>query len=151
MAYLQQFLDPELEVRTEDTAEQITAEEVERLLKLHAVASAAIRVPRRLGPDANSDELAADTHTSRRIAHVAEQCLKAWGGEVKPGPDVSREAAQVRWRRWLQEHNVHLVNRMRYVATWQYKTGSDDKWAKGAVVRFQNEARWLEYALRDCP
>jgi hypothetical protein len=140
-----------MKVSPSDTADKIARAEVERLNKMRAVANTARVVPRRLGKDASDEELAADARTSRRIMHVAEQSIKAWGGTMTPNGEVNREASQVVWRRWLDEHRTWLTNRMRYIATWQYQTGSDERWCKGAVVRLQNELHWLEYALRDCP
>lgn len=148
-SYLAQWYDPGVKLKEGDTIERIQREERERLTRLLEVCRAAQKMPRRVGPDANSDELAADRKTAKRIAHVAEQCLIAWGGPVQlTGADVSREAAQVKWRRWWEEHNTWLNNRTTYVATWGEKRG-ETRWAKGCVVKFNNEARWLEYALRE--
>jgi hypothetical protein len=152
MAFLQQFIDPSLRVTKADTPESLTGKEVERLQELHAIATASMAIPRRLGGDASDEELALDKKCGRRVAHVAEQCLKSWGTEPKPiSKNIGRAAAQVRWSRWMAEHLLYLDQRMRYVATWQYKTGGDEKWAKGALTRLANEQRWLEYALRDAP
>jgi hypothetical protein len=150
MAYLQQFLDPDLKVKDE-TAEQLTAQEIERLSKLHAIALAAMAIPRRIGGEASNDELSADKRRAKRVAHVAGQCVSAWGIKKPQAPvaDITRQAAQVVWQRWWEDHRVWLLNRMRYIATWQYKTGGDERWAKSAITKLNNELGWLEYALRD--
>lgn len=147
-AFLSQYLDPELKVDANLYAEQIANEEIARLNKLLAVSQTCVTIPRRLGGDATDDELAADKKRCKRIAHVAEQCIISWGGKVKPNGDVAREAAQVNWSRWWEDHQVILNNRLRYVATWAVKTEGDQKWAKGAIVKLMNELRWLQYALR---
>jgi len=150
MAFLQQFIDPGLRVSKSDTPESLAQKEIERLQELHAIAIASMNIPRRLGGDATDEELANDKRCGRRVAHVAAQCLRAWGTEPKPiSKNISRAAAQVRWSRWMAEHLLYLDQRMRYIATWQYKTGKDEKWAKSSLVRLGNEQRWLEYSLRD--
>jgi hypothetical protein len=76
--------------------------------------------------------------------------LLAWGAEVKPTASaaISRSAAQVVWQRWWEEHRTYLNGRIAYIATWTYKTGEHEEWAKKAVIKLGNEYRWLEYALR---
>lgn len=147
-SYLAQWYDPGQKLREGDNPETITREERERLTKLLEVCRMAQRIPRRVGNDATSDELALDRKTAKRIAHVAEQCLSAWGGPLALVGDVNREAAQVKWRRWWDDHQVWLTNRTKYVATWGEFHG-ETRWAKSAVVRLANERRWLEYALRE--
>jgi hypothetical protein len=150
VAFLQQYIDPGLKPTKADTPDSLAKKEAERLNELYTIATAAAAIPRRLGSDASDEELAADARTGRRVAHVAQQCLQAWGVEVKPVTrNIAPHAAQVRWRHWLGEHLTYLDGRMRYIATWQYKTGGDEKWAKQALTRLINEQRWLEYAMRD--
>jgi len=150
MAFLQQFLDPSLRVSRSDTPDKLAVKETDRLQELFAVAMAARDIPRRLGADASDEELAEDKRRCRRIAHVAEQSLISWGAEVKPqaSASISKAAAQVVWKRWWEEHRTYLDGRMRYIATWTYKTGEHEAWAKTALVKLANEYRWLEYALR---
>jgi hypothetical protein len=147
VSYLAAWYDPGLKIKDHDTIETIAKEERERLTKLLEVCKRSQTIPRRVGTDANSDELSADRRRAKRIQHVADQCLGAWGGPVTLTQDVNREAAQVNWERWWEEHQVWLSNRTKYVATWGQLRG-ETRWAKSAVVRLNNEQRWLEYALR---
>lgn len=146
-SFLAQWLDPGLKIPEEETADKITRAERERLSRLAAVAKAAGSMPRRLGGDANAKELASDKQYCRRIEHVATQCATAWGGALQVSGDVGREAAIVKWDKWCQDHKVWLTNRMKYIATWA-SNGGDPKFAKSALVKLQNELRWVEYAMR---
>jgi hypothetical protein len=151
VAYLERYLDPALKIPEGTTKASITREEVARLNKLHAVARAAEEVPRRLGAEADGDDLAADKRRCKRIAHVAAQCIASWGGKVsaKLPSDVTKEAATVDWHKYSAEQQVWLTNRMRFIATWQSVTNGDARWAKSAIVKLNNELVWLQYALRD--
>lgn len=146
MTYLAQWYDPALEPKEGETKEKIEMEERQRLSKLLNIASAASIIPRRAGVEADGAELATDKQRSKRIAHVAQQCVTAWGGTTSV-TDAKTEAAQVIWTKWWEQHATWLRNRMRYLATWGIK-GGDEKWAKKALVRLNNELSWLEYALR---
>ena len=147
MSYLAQWYDPEMQIRDGETKATIEKFERERLSKMVAVASAAQSVPRRLGADADSDELAEDKKRCRRVQHAAAQCLKDWGGAVNNVGDVTREAAQVDWAKFGESQQVDLLNRLRYISTWAMN-GGDAAFAKTACVRLNNEMRWLQYALR---
>jgi len=151
MNYMLEWYDPELAIKADETKDTITKAEVERLTMLYWIAITAHTIPRRVGPEANQEELAADKHRCRRVAHAAEQLVLGWSGR-KTVPsisvDVTRQAAQVDWEKWWAEHSVWLNNRLRYVATWAQKTDKSDKWAKSAVVKLNNEIKWISYALR---
>ena len=149
MSYLAQWYDHSMVISEDDTAESIERAEVQRLAKLLAIAAQVQATPRRLGSDATPEELALDKRRAKRISHVAGQLLTGWGGTSNSTGDISREAAQVEWRRWWNEHQVWLINRQRYIATWAQKTGADQKWARSALVKLNNELQWLAYALRD--
>lgn len=150
--YLETWYDPRIPIRDGETAELIIAEEVERLLKLRLICVMAAGIPRRLGPEATSDELAADKVRCRRIQHVANQLLEAYeksGAKIPVAtPASNREAAQVDWDRWWGDHQVWLTNRTRYVATWGLTRGDNQRSAKTLVVRLNNEFGWLRYAMR---
>lgn len=149
MTFLAEYYDPEVQIPEDMTKESITTSESERLAQLSIIARAAKEIPRRLGVDAGSDELAVDSKRCRRVAHVAEQLAKAWGGRPKMERiDASRAAATVRWDDWWEEHQVWLRNRRRVIATWGVSGSGDEKFAKSALVKLNNEERWLEYALR---
>lgn len=147
MTYLTEYYDPALKPG-ELKREEIVAEEMLRLQTMLAIAEIAAEIPRRLGPEATGEELAADKQRCRRIRHVAQQLLASWDGKTpKNGVDFSKLAATVNWDNWWADHQVWLRNRRRAIATWGM-TGGDEKFAKSAVVRYNNEERWLQYALR---
>src|SRR6516164_156402 len=140
MAYLDAYLDPALDIPKGETPKKITVQEVKRLNHLLAVATAAQKIQRRLGADASDEEIARDKVQSRRIAHVARQCIAAWDDVPKKRLEkCESEAAQIVWANWAAEHQTRLLNRMRYIATWQYKYSTEELWAKSAVVRLNNE------------
>jgi hypothetical protein len=149
-SYLAHWYDPELKVADTETVDDITKAEIERLVKLLAVAQAAGSIPRRLGGDASPTDLALDKRRAKRIGHVAAQLLGSWSGKTKlpPAPAVTREAATVDWKQWWAEHRIWLMNRQRYIATWCLKYEADAKWCKSALVKLNNELLWLEHALR---
>lgn len=153
MSYQAHWVDPALDIPAEETAKRIELAEISRLLKLYAIATATGHMARRLGTDATSEELAIDKKRSRRIAHVAVQLASAWSGKdpqkLKLKQDVSQEAAVVDWKVWWEGHQTWLVNRQRYVATWASRQKKQDKWCKSALVKFDNELKWISYALRD--
>jgi hypothetical protein len=154
VSYLAQWVDPTLEVNLRDTVKKIEKEEVDRLLHLFKLAAEAGQISRRLGSDATGEELSIDKKRCRRIAHVATQCIVAWTDKeninLAGGSDVKQEAAVIDWPRWWDEHQVWILQRQRYIATWADKKKDDlDLWCKSAMVKLNNEMLWLSYALRD--
>jgi hypothetical protein len=152
VAFLAGLHDPDLDVPPGITAARVTEEEVERLTRMTAVAVLAAAIPRRVGADATPEELALDKKRARRVRHALEQCLQGWAGELPALPvnDVLRtEAAKINWEQWWAEHQVWLDGRVKLVVTWCYKTGADERWTKSAVVKYQNETKWLNYAMRE--
>ena len=151
MSFLAAHYDAELAVSQDDTTRHMEHLERVRLVKALAVVTAAQEIPRRLGADASGEELAADKRRCRRVAHALNQCLTAWGGSTKiPAnkDEVLREAAQLQWDKWWADLDLHLQARIRYIATWQAKCNGNLVWSKKAVVKYQNEQRWVQYALR---
>jgi len=153
VSYLAQWVDPALEITAEETVDNITKAEIDRLLRLNAIAAAAGRMPRRLGGEAEAEELAVDKKRCRRIAHVTLQLASAWSGKdpdrLKFKGDISKDAAIVNWKMWWEEHRIWLINRQRYIATWASREADQERWCKSAMVKLNNEALWIEYALRD--
>jgi len=151
--YLAQWVDPALEIEAGESAKKITEEEVERLLRLNAIAAAAGHIPRRIGEDASSRDLALDKKRCRRIAHVTLQLASSWSGKdprlLKKEHDVLQEAAVMNWLTWWQSHQIWLLNRRKYIVTWSSRQPGQEKWCKSAIVKLNNETQWLEYALRD--
>lgn len=148
--FLTPLFEPGLVLDENLTKEIICKQETERLSRLYTIALTAIEIPRRVGGEATREELAADKRVCRRIAHVAMQLAKDWSNRktVTPASDVTIEAAQVIWPVWWEEHQVFLQHRIGYVVTWGTNFGAPEKWIKSAAVRFQNEKRWLQYAMR---
>lgn len=154
VSFLLAYIDPAMEVPATETQEHINKVETERVVSMLTIAITAQDMPRRLGTEATPEELAADKSRNKRVAHVATQLLKGWQPGMngnKPTENVRREAASVDWKKWLIEHETFLINRCRYVATWQHKYGDDLSlhWAKAAVTRLENEGKWLKYAVRE--
>lgn len=154
MSFLAEYHDPGLDVGKEST-DKIEEQERERLARQLAIVTAAGEIPRRIGGDADAEELALDKRRAKRVAHVLRQSLAAWGATRKQqanlpeDEDVHKEAAQMDWAKWSQEHETWIGNRMRYIVTLCYKTNGDERWTKSATVRLRNESQWLRYALRD--
>jgi hypothetical protein len=150
MAWLMQYHDPGLDVPADESAASIKAAERERLARQLAVTIAAKEIPRRLGIEAGAEVLALDKKRARRIEHALAQSLKAWGDATLPaGDEINQQGAQIDWSNWCEQHTAWLKSRIVYIATWAVKAGGDDKFAKNAVVRLQNELSWVTYALRD--
>lgn len=152
MSFMMTYIDLDLKIPEGDTREKINTAEAARVGKMLAVAITAQEMPRRLGGEASPEELANDKSMNRRIAHVASQLMVGWGTNGNgASADVKREAASVDWKKWIAAHETFIVNRCRYIATWQHKVGdkTSERWAKGAVTRLENELKWLRYAMRD--
>lgn len=155
MSFLSEWYDPGLETDPKDTVESITAAEISRLARQASVAGLALGIPRRLGGEADSDELALDKKRAKRVIHVLVQCLNSWKGNGNPeGPfpmddGIRMEAAQIIWPDWCESHTVWLRNRLRYVVTWGRQNNVDEKAIKKMATRLRNELGWVSYALRD--
>lgn len=151
MPFLTEYLDLAITVRADDSAEAIAAAEVERLQQLTAVFRAAAAHPRRLGGDATPEELAIDKKRAKRLAYAAEQSLKGWGAEPAEYGEATKIAATIRFEQWWEEHERRIRARQRYIATWGHRYGDrngDARWCKSAIVKLNNELKWLAYALR---
>jgi hypothetical protein len=153
MSFLAPLHDPAMEVPEGTDAERITAEELERLARMVNVAMMAAEIPRRVGDEASAEELAIDKKRCRRVRHALTGCYKGWSGgnlpEEERSDELRQEAAQIDWMAWWGEHDTWLNNRTRLVVTWCFNNGGDERWAKSAVVKYQNELRWIAYALRE--
>lgn len=136
--YLDGLLDPATKPTKGWTpAKEHTANQ-ERLLTLAAQALYAETIPRRLGGDADANELKQDKKTCRRVATRAMTCLETWTTELdraqvrakaltladeyknptrqKNHAAEIRAAAQVDWAEWWQDHKVWLQNAVRHCA-----------------------------------
>jgi hypothetical protein len=146
--YLDSRFDPGLAVDLADTPDSLAGQEIDRLQSKCAVVSVAGQIPRRIGK-ASGEELALDKLRCRRVLHVCRQSLKSWGGEERlPSDEEQIAGAQLLWEEWTSAYASEVETRIRYFATWGKRAG-EIKVAKSAVVRLEQELRWLRYALRD--
>jgi hypothetical protein len=151
VGYLARHFDADTEVAPDLTSEVIRGNQIGRLSRQLAVVLYASSIPRRLGGDADDDELKMDKKRGRRTAHALSQSLKAWAGRIPAltaDDEIKRAGAQLDWDRWRQEHFVDLKSDMTAIATWGLR-GGDERFAKTAIVRMENELSWISYALRE--
>jgi hypothetical protein len=148
---LDELYDAALEVPLSATREQFTADEVARLSAMLSVAKTVGEHPRRL-EDGSDDDLKIDKMRSKRVSHALEQVLSGWNGskpDVKADENIRQRAARMEWTDWWKEHDQWLGQRMVFLATWAKKTGQSTRWSKQALMRLENERRWLANALRE--
>lgn len=150
-SFLARFYDPALPIEGIGSREEIERQVVERIVRALSVTIIAGTTPRRLGGDAMDDELAMDKKRARRFGHVLGQSLKQW---TKKRPDlpldkaVRIEGAQIKWETWKDKQCADIAAQLRLVATWSVQK-DEEKWGKSAVVKLENELKWMEYAFRD--
>lgn len=153
-SYLGLWYDAGLELPPDLSVETIIVEEVERIAGALAVVLYAASIPRRLGGEASGEELAGDKKRCRRVAHAFQQAHRGWTrkGIVLPNGDEIRMAgAQLLWAEWSQQHFTDLNYRSRRAATFSVRAldAKIARWGKTAITNYNNERRWIEYALRD--
>lgn len=148
MGYLEEFWDPSTTVSPDDTQLSIALEEIDRLQTLDAVCRCASEMKRRLGSDAEREELARDKRLARRLCHVFAKSLAAWtGSAIEITQDHRSKAAVLDWPALTEEIKADLIVRRRYIASWG-KLTDNERIAKTYVVRISNELRDIDYALR---
>src|SRR5436190_8328511 len=150
--YLQQFFDPKLELHPGDSVASLEQEEIRRIQKQAVVVAFAFEVPRRLGADASSDDLAIDKKRCKRVLHVLAAAMRAWatdiGAEDRPIRDEDKAAgASLDWGSWWADHQAYLERRRNYIASWAIKNG-EAAWGNRAATRLENELKNLQYAMR---
>lgn len=151
LTFLDRYIDRNLTVSPEDSAEKFAADELLRIQQHHAVMRALAAHPRRLGGDATSDELADDKRRAKRVLHALDQCLTAWGGQPTEWEEASKIAATLDITAWREQHEVRIRARQKYLATWWIRYGNqngDKRFVNQAINRLENELRWVAYALR---
>lgn len=158
--YLDEYIDPIMEIEPDWTEENEADEQTARLTEISALATLAKEIPRRLGGDATTPELKEDKVLCRRIKKRAETALRVWGGEpadvteylaaIEQDPDAAKElhirAAQVDWSNWWADEKVFLQNRARFVANHALKL-QNRKLANRLVNHFELEYRQFEDIL----
>lgn len=105
------------------TATGQAEEEMDRLAYGINVAASAVAVPRRLGPDATPEELAADKKLAKGILHRLRELLRLWqdlatvdAAEAEPDEDAAAEGARVDWEEWSEDWTADLIQRRGEVA-----------------------------------
>ena len=148
--FLERWYDGSMELPPDIDDRRITHDEIERLSILLATTIYATSLPRRLGGDAGKTELALDKKRGRRCSFALNQSLKGWGGRnlVNIPEPVRRAGAQLDWEQFKVDHSTAVTRRAVLVATWAVRT-QNRRWGRTAIVRFTNELKWVEYALRD--
>lgn len=148
--YLAAYYDPGLELPRGLTVATIVADECERISSALAIVLFASTIPRRLGGDASSDELAEDKKRCRRVAHALRQAYRGWdmrSPSLNDSEDVRQAGAQLVWSDFGTRHLTRLNSRLVLSATFAIRAG-EDRWGKSAVTNYRNERNWVEYALR---
>lgn len=150
-SYLGRHFDASLDLSAIGSREDLEDRQIERLSRALATVVVSQTIPRRLGGDATDEELALDKKRARRMAWGIQQALRGWT-KRPPTPEVSdeirRAGAQLNWKTWLESYLVDLNQQIRCVATWALTKG-DESWGKSAIVKLENELKWIDYALRD--
>jgi hypothetical protein len=150
-SYLGRHFDASLDVSGIGSREEIEGRQIERLNRALSVITVSQTIPRRLGSDATDEELALDKKRARRVAFALHQALRGWtkkGASIVVDETTRREGAQLDWATWQPAFLTETRQQLQCAATWAVKN-SEERWGKSAVVRFENELKWVEFALRD--
>lgn len=133
------------------TRDQLLTLDRGELQTLVALCDRALAMPRRLGSDATSDELASDKKTGKRLAHCFRQSLKAWGGQEAANgvleDQIRRRAATLRWRDLADARRQYLMSRFAPYATLAIDE-EQRAWGEHILTLLRNELGWIEYAMR---
>jgi len=149
--FLERFYDSALRLPRRATSQQLASSEAERIAYQLALVLVASSIPRRLGGDADREELALDKKRCRRVAHALDQSLHSWDRRPKFTFDeevVRIHGAQLDWLEFAADHALRIDASRRLVATWSIRN-SELRWGRTALVRLNNELSWMSYALRD--
>lgn len=148
------------------TATAVIQAELRRIRSLALAAAYAAEFPRRLGPDADGGELAADKNLSKGITHTYWGLWKRIVGSVMDpedlrdedippatwydlhavaaqNEDARRAGATVLWHDWWSEMRPRLMGRRAAVATFAVKTEAWG-WGYRVVAGLNDELDWLE-------
>jgi hypothetical protein len=146
--YLERHFDPGIKLPRAATRESLERRQVDRISRALAVVTVAYEIPRRLGQDASSAELAEDKKRARRCAHALANALDPWGkSKLKETDEIRREAAQLLWVSFAEAHLSGVKTELAILSTWAVRN-DERRWGRSAVVRLENEIRWVDYALR---
>jgi hypothetical protein len=149
MSGLGQWYTPALSSKS--TKDQLLTADRAELQVLVAVCDRALAMPRRLGGDATSADLANDKKKAKRLGHCFRQSLKAWGApEIATGAldkEVRQRAAVVRWEELADQRRQWILSRFAPYVTLAIDEGQE-QWGWTIVNLLKNELRWMDYALR---
>jgi hypothetical protein len=148
--YLGEHYDPGLDISGIGSREDLEKKQINRINRELAVILVTASIPRRLGPDADETELALDKKRGRRVAHALHQALTGWTKrppQVTLDDEIRRLGAQLNWTSWQPAVLRSIEEQRRCVATYAVRSGQE-RWGKSAIVRLNNELKWVEYALR---
>jgi len=150
IGYLERHFDSGIDTSGVESREYLETEELERISQLLATVIFAGSIPRRLGGDATDEELALDKKRARRVAHALQSSIKGWTKRytLPDSQEIRRAGAQLDWERFRIEHATKAQERLRLLATWAIHN-EQDRWGRSAVVRLENELKWVDWALRD--
>jgi hypothetical protein len=140
-----------------EIARRITGTDAQRLRVWTYAAAIAMNFPRRLGPDANSEELAADKKISKRVCHLYHLTWSnmyahreapqppTWGDWDVASEDarIRRQGATVVWSEKLPELIRVVENRIALVETQEAPIGQLKKWRKRRLHLLQYELKGL--------
>jgi len=149
--FLAQYWDSGLKLPKDHGIPELEDQQRGRLLSALALVFVAGSISRRVGSEADDEELALDKKRAKRVRHALRQSLGGWVRKMPPvevDDKTRREGAQLDWPLFVEAHLAQLTTEMRVVATWAIKN-NEIKWGKSALVKLQNEQRWLNYAMRD--
>lgn len=149
--YLERWYDAELALPEGATPATLTAGEVARIGRALSIVVVAGTIPRRLGGDADDDQLALDRKRARRTGHALRQALGGWVKRVPQlqlDDEIRRLGAQLDWESFGTSHRNEIKARLALCATFAIQA-NEKRWGKSAVVNLENELNWFTYALRD--
>jgi hypothetical protein len=149
--FLERYYDGGTDLREIANREALETRQIERLARAFSIVVGTASIPRRIGSDATSEELAIDKRRARRFAHALRAAISGWVKrmpEIPNNDEIRRASAQMNWAAFLDDHVTTIQTELRYCATWAIKH-DDQRWGRSAVVRLENELNWVTYALRD--
>lgn len=152
--YLETYFNKRLQIEPTQTPAQLSQYEIARIQTQATRILVAMDVPRRLGADATSAELADDKRRCRRVLHVLRQQMLSWAEQdesrIQQRPideEDRREGSTLLWKTWWKDHKKYLEQRRAYLATWGLKTG-EKTYANKSVNRLDQELKQMEHAMR---
>ncbi len=151
VGFLERYYDGATDLGGVPNREALEARQIERLARALSIVIGTAAIPRRLGGDATSPDLALDKKRARRFAHALRSSIGSWVKripELPNGDEIKRASAQMNWAAFCDDHCTTIQTELRRCATWAIKH-DDRRWGKSAVVRLENELNWVTYSLRD--